>query len=146
MHQSEGAVQARKGVVVLGADELYREAMGLALSARAYAASLVDTPGRGGAAPAWARLAAAGALALVTSRVAYCLAWLLARRAVAAGELSAEEALGEPWRLGGGELPPEVCGGQASELPPELRRLAERSHALFRRVERLDRDLDRAAA
>ena len=83
----------------------------------------------------------AAELSRVSARLGYCTAWLLTRRAVQAGELSREEAVEPRWRLEGQEVctrPPLDAG----QLPERLLALSERSLAVYRRVERLDRQLD----
>lgn len=74
----------------------------------------------------------------VTSRLTQVMAWLLAQRAVVAGEIS-ERTLVEDFALGGDS----VCLGGAEErdeahLPRALRSLLGRSLGLYHRVGRLD--------
>jgi regulator of CtrA degradation len=75
---------------------------------------------------------------LMTTRLAQVMAWALVRRAVHAGEMTAEEASAEPHRLGARELCLAQDDGQLEPLPPYMRSLAERSRALYARVARLD--------
>ena len=80
----------------------------------------------------------------VTSRLSQIMAWLLAQKAVLAGEISREQAAAEPYALGGHA----VClggGDRVDGLPPRLRSLADRSHALYVRVARLDEMVRRDA-
>ncbi len=77
----------------------------------------------------------------IATRVSACMAWLLARRAVGAGELTPEQARADDWRL------LRLEGSFWEEEPPlgeagELGRLAARAERLYARVRRLDRSLD----
>ncbi len=131
---------------LLHLEGLHGEVMRLAEAARDYLAAaqggqadVAGDPGR--------HLAVACETTRLVSRLGFCLAWLLARRAVQAGELAGEAAAasGGSWRLGGRE----VCLAESSlgpadtaALPCRLAELLERSADLYRRVERLDRALD----
>ncbi len=83
-------------------------------------------------------------LSRLSTRVMAAIAWLLARRAVCAGEIDPQEGREERWRL----LPldgPAFEGPAAREdggdpLLAELDRAAE---SLYARIRRLDRELDR---
>ncbi len=74
----------------------------------------------------------------LTARLTQIMAWLLAQRAVHAGEITQEAALGDNRALA--EL--EICmGGAEAEseaLPRHLVTLLERSRRLYVRVARLD--------
>ncbi|MGF1627244.1 MAG: DUF1465 family protein [Alphaproteobacteria bacterium] len=75
----------------------------------------------------------------LTTRLTSVMAWLLAQRAVHAGEISPQHAAGEAHAL----TAPELClaGASAEDtalLPAELQRLLERSRALYARIARLD--------
>lgn len=75
----------------------------------------------------------------VTTRLSQILAWLLARRAVAEGEITAEEAsLDEKWRLGATDICRDRGGDAIKELPDTLHRMLDRSYRLYVRVARLD--------
>jgi regulator of CtrA degradation len=114
---------------------LLDEAVGLAVETRDY---LREARGEAGGTP---ELAMRWSLEVtrISTRIGECIAWLLARRAVQAGELDAREARAEPWRLGA----PAVClGGDADGLPTRLRELGARSGELYRRIARLDALLD----
>ncbi|RAU21485.1 DUF1465 domain-containing protein [Paramagnetospirillum kuznetsovii] len=79
----------------------------------------------------------------VTSRLTQVMAWLLMQRAVHQGELSAEAALEEHYRLsGGGVCLDESHSGDAA-LPRGLRSLMDRSFRLYVRVARLEEMLVR---
>jgi regulator of CtrA degradation len=117
-------------------DALHAEALELALAARAYVAAQAASPPEGDG-DVLARLAACETTRLV-SRVGFCLAWLLARRAAAAGEPEPEGADAEGWRLGGREVCLAGSAARPGTLPLPL---AERSARLYARVDRLDRQL-----
>ena len=74
----------------------------------------------------------------LTARLTEIMAWLLAQRAVHAGEITQEEALGEHRALG--DVAVCIDGLDAAEtvMPRGLASLLERSHALYIRVARLD--------
>ena len=81
----------------------------------------------------------------MTTRLMEVVAWLLAQRAVEAGEITMEEAVGPRFRLGMAEDGQEPVqrwrGGEDgfAALPPRFRELVEGSHGLHARVERLER-------
>lgn len=74
----------------------------------------------------------------ITTRLAYVMAWLLAQRAVHAGEIAPDDIMAPEWRLDGHEL----CLGTGEELSPampaRLRELLTRSRELYMRIARLD--------
>src|SRR5215831_10008681 len=74
----------------------------------------------------------------VTTRLMQAASWLLVQRAVQEGDMKAEEAAGDRYRLGS----KEICLGGRNEsielLPPKLQDLLTRSDNLYRRIERLD--------
>jgi len=73
----------------------------------------------------------------VTTRLMQAASWLLVQRAVGEGDMRAEDAAGERYRLGS----KEVCLGSAPDgesLPDTLRELLVRSDTLYRRIARLD--------
>jgi regulator of CtrA degradation len=74
----------------------------------------------------------------VTSRLTQVMAWLLAQKAVHAGELTPEQVASEEFALSGGEICSDPSGPDNEVLPVGLRSLLERSHKLYMRVERLD--------
>jgi len=85
----------------------------------------------------------------VTSRLTQVMAWLLAQKAVHAGEITREQAASGDFSLSGGEICSDPSGPDNLDLPAGLRSLLERSHGLYMRVERLDTmvrlDVERAA-
>ncbi|MBB4618940.1 DUF1465 family protein [Sphingomonas abaci] len=115
---------------------LYTDAMLLADEARSY----FDDRSRQDrdTLPPVARVAFSCESLKVTTRLMHVIAWLLVRRAVAAGELTPMEALTPNRRLSD-----EIASEDAvlSGLPDEARHLVEASQALFRRAAALDRAL-----
>lgn len=88
--------------------------------------------------PRKAALLYAGESMRVTTRLMQAASWLLIQRAVHEGEMRAEDAAGERYRLGS----KEICFGGRGEaveiLPETLRELLVRSDNLYRRIARLD--------
>lgn len=88
--------------------------------------------------PRKAALLYAGESMRVTTRLMQAASWLLIQRAVHEGEMRAEDAAGERYRLGS----KEICFGGRGEaveiLPETLRDLLVRSDNLYRRIARLD--------
>jgi regulator of CtrA degradation len=121
-------------------EKTYQEALGLTREARDYVAvqerrdqsSLVPLD----------QLTASCESMRVTARLTQVMAWLLVQKAVHQGEMTREQAADPELRLAG----QHICGvsnQQVNEtLPPRLRDLLERSHQLYRRIERLDALMD----
>jgi len=80
----------------------------------------------------------AGESMRVTTRLMQAASWLLVQRAVHDGDMEAEDAAGDRYRLGSRE----IClggGGEGIEhLPVTLQDLLGRSDNLYRRIARLD--------
>lgn len=80
----------------------------------------------------------AGESMRVTTRLMQAASWLLVQRAVHEGEMKAEEAACERYRLGSRD----ICFGAGREgvelLPVTLRDLLVRSDRLYRQIDRLD--------
>jgi regulator of CtrA degradation len=80
----------------------------------------------------------AGESMRVTTRLMQAASWLLVQRAVHDGDMEAEDAAGDRYRLGSRE----IClggGGEGIEhLPATLQDLLGRSDNLYRRIARLD--------
>ena len=74
----------------------------------------------------------------VTTRLMQTASWLLVQRAVHDGDMEAQDATSERYRLGS----KEICLGSSSDgvnlLPSKLRDLLVRSDNLYRRIARLD--------
>ena len=88
--------------------------------------------------PRKAALLYAGESIRVTTRLMQAASWLLIQRAVQDGDMRAEDAAGERYRLGSKEI---CLGGREegiAELPKTLQDLLTRSDNLYRRIERLD--------
>ena len=75
----------------------------------------------------------------LTARLTQIMAWLLAMRAVQAGELERREIAEERWRLGGHEICLAEPPLDLADLPQALGDLLQRSEQLFKRISRLDR-------
>jgi regulator of CtrA degradation len=88
--------------------------------------------------PRKAALLYAGESMRVTTRLMQAASWLLVQRAVHEGDMEAEDARSDRYRLGSRE----ICLGGGSEgielLPATLRDLLARSDNLYRRIARLD--------
>ncbi len=92
--------------------------------------------------PVLAELERAARIGRIATRVSACMAWLLARRAVAVGELTPEQGRQEDWRLlrlEGAFWEEEPAAGEEAALAG----LARRAEQLYARVQRLDHGLDR---
>ena len=123
----------------------YDETMGLLVEVRDYVAH-DQKRDREKMAPSAAALLCCEALR-VTARLTQVMAWLLAQKAIHAGELSTEEVVERHDRL----ADIAVCMAEESEdavvgLPPRFREFLERSHRLYIRVARLDEMVRRNAA
>ena len=114
----------------------YDETMALLIEARNYAAYHNEIDQR--TMTATDRLHACYEALRVTSRLTQVMAWLLAQKAVHAGELTLEESAGDEYALSGGLVCSDPSGPENQELPKGLRRLLDRSHKLYARVLRLD--------
>jgi regulator of CtrA degradation len=81
----------------------------------------------------------------VTARLTQIMAWLLAQKAVHAGELTPQQAASEAHRLAGQAICLDHDEAHHAGLPLGLQALLARSHALYVRVARLDELVRRAA-
>lgn len=117
-------------------DRTFDEGMGLVEECARY----LDGRGRdeSRALPRKAALVYAGESMRVTTRLMQAASWLLIQRAVQEGDMSAEDASSERYRLGARE----ICLGKREdgidELPRKLLDLLERSESLYRRIARFD--------
>ena len=114
----------------------YNEAMSLLVEARNYLAYL-EPQDRRGLEPL-ERLRLCCETMRLTARLTQIMAWLLAQRAVHAGEISREEALSDPRALAELEICMEDADVANTTLPPRLIDLMGRSQRLYVRVARLD--------
>jgi len=88
----------------------------------------------------------AGESMRVTTRLMQAASWLLVQRAVHDGDMDAEDAGGDRYRLGSKEI---CLGGGADgteQLPVKLQDLLLRSDSIYRRIARLDDVLFRGGA
>lgn len=74
----------------------------------------------------------------VSARLIQVMTWLLAMKALLSGEISPEQFASPQYDLAGGEECENPVGADLEELPPGLRNLLERTHALYSRILRLD--------
>ena len=114
----------------------YSEGMRLVEETSAY----LDGEGRAASKslPREASLAYAGDSMRLTTRLMQVASWLLVRKAVHEGEITAEEANAEKYRLATKEIARQPRFAGADALPQRLQDLIERSERLYARVERLD--------
>jgi regulator of CtrA degradation len=93
--------------------------------------------------PRKAALVYAGESMRVTTRLMQAASWLLIQRAVQEGDMTAQDAASDRYRLGARE----ICLGKRADgtdmLPRKLLDLLDRSDSLYRRIERLDEVLFR---
>ena len=103
-------------------------------------ARYLDGPGRKEARelPRKAAMLYAGESMRVTTRLMQTASWLLVQRAVRDGEMEADAASSDRYRLGS----KEICLAESADglelLPLVLRDLLKRSDSLYRRIARLD--------
>ncbi len=88
--------------------------------------------------PRKAALLYAGESMRVTTRLMQAASWLLVQRAVQEGDMRADEAGSERYRLGSKEICLGGSSAAAEVLPATLRDLLTRSDNLYRRIARLD--------
>jgi regulator of CtrA degradation len=80
----------------------------------------------------------AGESMRVTTRLMQAASWLLVQRAVHEGDMKAEDAAGDRYRLGSKEICLAARAEGAELLPTKLQDLLDRSDNLYRRIARLD--------
>lgn len=117
----------------------YDETMRLLLSARHYVANI--QPGEPFQADPGERLHMNCEAMRLTTRLAQVMAWLLAQKAVAAGELTRDEVRDERFRLGAHDLCLADTDERVARSSARLGDLMGQSRRLFERVARLDRQL-----
>ncbi|CUW37539.1 conserved protein of unknown function [Magnetospirillum sp. XM-1] len=81
----------------------------------------------------------------LTSRLTQVMSWLMFQRAVYDGEISAEYAMEERFRLSGHDVCLDTSHCNDSVISDDLRSLLNRSHKLFLRIERLESSFVRTA-
>ncbi|MGF1605716.1 MAG: DUF1465 family protein [Rhodothalassiaceae bacterium] len=79
----------------------------------------------------------------LSSRIMHSMAWLMARRAVSAGEITEEEAMGADYCLDGQEICLRDPAVDKARMPPVIVDLMDRSEQLYRRIIRIDAELAR---
>lgn len=122
----------------------YDETMTLLVEARNYVAYQEAADQRG--LPSTVRLQVSYESMRVTSRLTQVMAWMLAQKAVHAGELTQAQAVGEHYALSGGTICADPSGSDNPELPSALRSLLLRSHSLYMRTTRLEEMVKRNVA
>jgi len=117
-------------------ERTFDEGMSLAAETARY----LDGPGRQEARslPRKAAMLYAGESMRVTTRLLQTASWLLVRRAVQDGDMDAEMASSERYRLGSKEICFASRPDGAHELPLMLQDLLDRSDQFYRRIARLD--------
>lgn len=120
----------------------YDEAMALLVEARDYIAHRMERDQD--PLPVNARLQCSFESMRLTTRLTQAMAWLLAQKAVHAGEMSMETLASEAFALGGAEICSDTAAEDDAGLPDRLRSLLSRSHGLYVRVGRLDEMVRRA--
>lgn len=123
-------------------NKTYDETMALLIEARNYVAYREPIEQR--TLPFNMRLQVSYESLRVTSRLTQVMAWLLASRAVHAGELTPDALISEQFALSGGSICSDASGPENSELPRGLRSLLLRSHQLYQRVSRLEEQARRS--
>lgn len=84
------------------------------------------------------RLRFCGETMRLTARLTQIMAWLLAQRAVHAGEISQQDALGDHRPLADHEICMDGTDASPMAMPRRLAALLDRSQRLYVRVARLD--------
>lgn len=125
-------------------NKTHDEAMALLQAARHYCAQL--GPAESQALTPVERLKVSCETMRVTSRLTQVMAWILAQKAVHAGEISRSQAASEQFSLGGEEVCLDETGEQDHAMPERLSTLLARSRQLYVRVMRLDELVRRAAS
>jgi regulator of CtrA degradation len=118
----------------------YDETMELLLSARHYVASI--QPGEFSQIEPGERLNLNCEALRLTTRLAQVMAWLLAQKAVAAGEITRAQAQSDAYRLGAHTLCLADTDARVAANSKKLGALMSQSRLLFERVARLDRQID----
>lgn len=114
----------------------YDEAMTLLVESRNYVAYLSESDQQ--RLPPGARLQASFESMRLTSRLTQVMAWLLAQKALHAGEITLTELASERFALSGEKVCADNESAESPDLPLRLRRLLDRSHSLYERIARLD--------
>ncbi len=115
---------------------LYNETINMLLAARHYFGTIL--PYHEPEMSSVEKLHFSSEMSRITMRLTYIMSWLSAQRAIAAGELSKEEAKRD-YPLEGAALCLDSNIEGESILPFEMRQLLEKSLSLYERVYRLDK-------
>lgn len=124
-------------VAIAPINRTYEDAMALLIEARNYVAYRQREEEQG--LPPKLRVRIGFETLRVTTRLTQSMAWLLAQRAVQDGELTQEAVGSEGYTLDAQELCLDDSSIEDPDMPDGLRSLSERSLALYRRIDRLDR-------
>ena len=139
----DGAISFARGFVKSDAFmQLFREGMGLVEATASY----LDGEGRGESAalPREVSLTYATESMRLTTRLMQIASWLLVQRAVAEGEMSAEQARTEHNKVRIAEPMLQPSSAEAERLPQRLRDLIGHSIRLQERIRNLDEQMSGA--
>jgi len=125
-------------------DRTYDEAIALLHEARNYIA--FQEPRDVQDLDADARLLVSQETLRITCRMTQVMAWLFGQRAVHRGEITRAEALHPDYAVGGQAVCLDDAHADDPRLPPAVADLLDRSHRLYERVVRLDRQIRETAA
>jgi len=125
-------------------DATYREAMDLAVQARAYIAE--RAPAIRATMSGESEAVYAAETMRMSTRIMHVVAWALNRKALAAGEIDESEAGAPGRRLGGEEVCVAAPIGDLRVLPDPVQEMVLASRDLYDRAARLERLLDDAGA
>jgi regulator of CtrA degradation len=117
-------------------DRIYEDSLALVIEARDYIASGRSKDDANGLPSA--QLLVSQETMRVTSRLTQVMAWLFCQRAVASGEMTAEEALSQRFAVGGQAVCLDDRFHGDERLPGAVADLLERSLTLYQRVLRLE--------
>ena len=117
-------------------ERTYDETMALLIEARDYLAQNHGLAQERGSLAH--RLVYAHETLRLTTRLPQVMAWVLAQRAIHAGEISADGARGKEHQLAARELCLADDAKAMAMLPPYLQSLSKRAVELYRRIDRLD--------
>jgi regulator of CtrA degradation len=141
LHPADAAMAAR--ISEFAASEMFERAFKEGMALVEETAAYLDGPGRAES----KRLSRQGALAYagesmrLTTRLMQSASWLLVQRAVREGDMTADEAQQEHYRLSGKrDMGDEPFGGE-DELPERLAGLIARAARLYDRLRRLDESI-----
>lgn len=119
-------------------DRTYNETSILLEEAREYA-TLYGTNNTGLNFPKCDRHLMTSEMLRLTTRLSAMVAWLLIQKGVARGDITAEQAHKNQYRLFDHRVCTQDSCAVEVALPPRLERLLEKSEELFNRVSKMDR-------